>query len=56
MDKTTVLFSELSPGKYNFKIKAMNSNGIVSESNELSFKIKMLHFKKSKNKRTCVFS
>lgn len=41
MDKTTVLFSELSPGKYNFKIKAMNSNGIVSESNELSFKIKM---------------
>ena len=40
MDNTGVLFSELSPGKYTFKVKAINSNGIVSEINEVSFRIK----------------
>lgn len=39
MDSTVVSFSELSPGKYTFKVRAINSNGSISDDNEISFRI-----------------
>lgn len=39
MDTTEVLFSNLSPGSYTFKVMAVNGKGMRSEENKVSFKI-----------------
>lgn len=39
MEQNSVLFSKLSPGKYNFRVVAINSNGIVSKENNVRFTI-----------------
>jgi len=40
MDTTKVLFSNLEAGKYTFKVRAINSKGVVSEENSVSFSIR----------------
>lgn len=41
MDTTSILFSNLSPGKYTFRVIAINGKGITSKENEVSFRINM---------------
>lgn len=35
-----IVYANLSPGKYTFKVKALSYNGIMSDENEVSFTIK----------------
>lgn len=45
MDSNTITLSNLKPGKYEFRVKAKNSNGIYSEENSLSFEILPIFWK-----------
>lgn len=40
LDANKINYSNLTPGKYTFKIKARNHNGILSDENSVSFVIK----------------